>query len=637
MINITDNRLCVLILKLRSNIKLEGDLQLAVLEVEKLLNAKPEPLSVEDLQCLVEEGMLREADLRHLRTNGVVGYRVNARLFDPKLLFQRLSFVELVSGSIQTAGANVDDVMDSIAAVPSQFVETNIRKDMLQFRLVPLNTVFEWSDVIAKGAANAETAISALERAIVMAREGQEPTRKDALAEKAMGARLTTGHLFHGLHVYKAKFFPRMVRALLNVHSPQLDSHVLDPYAGSGTALAEASVMGMQSVGVDIDPLSAMIAEAKAELLHNTRGDYDRYIREVKDTLTLSTTGQPSLFQKHNDSTTASAIIPPFLVRRIPEETQREISKDISSILAAISSVPDTHSLPLKIALSDAISRKLKFRFLGLGFGRFSLNIMTGRIIDMFRSNLNYLSNSITVWRWLQETAEIAPAATSVRLGDARELPLEEDTFDFVITSPPYMPASSGRENYLKSKALAMTALGLIDAADIDTYEQTQVGSVHREFHDLDELSPMAREIVDWMASDEMRKVKAASTASYFIDLAHSLREIRRVLRPGGCCAMVVARSHTFYTYKSRDIVRIVEIAEIVSELATRCGLEVVDAIHVELAKQNAVARPRSLDAYYETVLIFKKPVSTEYPILGEYIETQPQSSVLRASNLVVH
>jgi len=193
-----------------------------------------------------------------------------------------------------------------------------------------------------------------------------------------------------------------------------------------------------------------------------------------------------------------------------------------------------------------------------------------------------------------------------VKLGAARSLPFDDGTFDLLVTSPPYMPASSGRENYLKSKALAMTALGLIGADEVDEQERRQVGSVHRA-DDLDGLPPKACEVVKWMASDDVRQVKAAATASYLVDLAQSLREIRRVLREGGRCAMVIARQHTFYRYKSREVVRIIDNADVVSELAIVNGLEVEDAIHVELNKQNTVARPRSLDAYYETVLILRR------------------------------
>ncbi|MCS6830489.1 MAG: hypothetical protein RMM08_07445 [Armatimonadota bacterium] len=49
---------------------------------------------------------------------------------------------------------------------------------------------------------------------------------------------------------------------------------------------------------------------------------------------------------------------------------------------------------------------------------------------------------------------------------------------------------------------------------------------------------------------------------------------------------------------------RVLDNAAIVSELVQANGLDVEKVLHVELNKQNAVARPRSLDAYYETVLV---------------------------------
>jgi SAM-dependent methyltransferase len=312
------------------------------------------------------------------------------------------------------------------------------------------------------------------------------------------------------------------------------------------------------------------------------------------------------LFQVR-DKRAAYHLIPSFLTRRIPVETQEEIAEDIALSLSAIDWLEDEAAIPLRVALSDAISRKFKFRFLGLGYGRFSLNIMPGRTAELFRNNLDYLAKSIAVWRWLRDAANLVLPRSEVNLGDARSLPFHNGDFDLVVTSPPYMPASSGRENYLKSKALAMTALGLIRADEVDEQEHRQVGSVHRT-DDLVGLPPKACEVVRWMASDKVRKVKAAATASYFVDLAQSLREIRRVLREGGRCAMVIARQHTFYRYKSREVVRMIDNADVVSELAMVNGLEVEHTIHVELNKQNAVARRRSTDPYYETTLVLKKP-----------------------------
>lgn len=602
-----DNPGWTLIFKLRGNIRLEGDLQLAELEIAKLVGCPPEPLDKPAFDALSADESLQPTYFQHCRSNGIVAYRVRLGRLQLVDLFQRLSFVESVVGGRLLPNEHCDKVLREFESVPTSFVRLELGKGKAHFCLVPFSTVVEWSGILAKRAASPDEAVKGLERTLVLALEGKPPSRCDALPEVAMSAKLTTGHLFHGLHVYKAKFFPRMVRALLNICSTGPDAYVLDPYVGSGTALTEASIMGMSSVGIDIDPLSALIATSKIKLVRESGPETLGHVLAVKGRLDTLRTGQLALFQVCERQAAYTAFIPSFLRRRIPAETQDEIAEDISIILSAISCLDKEATLPLRVMLSDAISRKFKFRFLGLGYGRFALNIMPGRIVEMFLKDLGYLEKSVAVWQWLRQAANLTPAPSEVQLGDARSLAFKEGTFDLIVTSPPYLPASSGRENYLKSKALAMIALGLIDADEVDAYEQMQVGSVHRS-ESPDELPPKAREVVEWMAADEVRQVKAGATASYFADLAQSLREIRRVLRPGGACAMVIAKQHTFYRYKSREVVRLIDNADVVSELATRCGLEIKSSIHVELNKQNPVARPRSLDAYYETILVLRRP-----------------------------
>ncbi|MCC6446994.1 MAG: hypothetical protein IT210_26515 [Armatimonadetes bacterium] len=596
------------ILKLRSNIRLEADLNLAKLEIHALLGQKPEDVYADDLEELIASELMNDYDRKFTTPYKTVAYRVDLQNADFAVLFRRLTFIEKVFGFRpigQLSGALCND---QIKGVPAQFIDFRvIGGATLCVRLIPLNTILEWSDIFASRAANGKDAACGLRCAIACYLKNDPQFRWNPLIEKVFNTKITTGHLFHGLHVYKAKFFPRMARALINVFAPEEQPHIFDPYAGSGTAIVEASVMRMPAFGTDIDPLSVRISQAKMDLLNGRPSDYIGAILNVQDYLGVEKTGQFLLFENPIPAASYYTRIPPFLTKRIPPDIQQEMAHDISLALSAIARAPEHTRLPLKVLLSDAISRKLKFRFLGLGVGRFALNIMPGRIIDKFQDNLTYLQNSLVVWDWLKNAAAITPNTGHIVLGDARQLSFRESIFDFIITSPPYMPASSGRENYLKSKALALIALGLIKPDDIESYEQTQIGSVHREFYENDCLPSKAKEIVEWMAEDEVRSIKAPSTASFFSDMRHSLKEIRRVLKPSGICAMVVARSHTFYRYKSREIVRIVENAEAIAEIATLCGLEVKDTIHVELAKQNSVARPRSLDAYYESILILEK------------------------------
>ena len=58
----------------------------------------------------------------------------------------------------------------------------------------------------------------------------------------------------HGIHEYRGKFFPQLVRALLNIAGVYENKIVADPMSGSGTAIVEAVLGGCHGLGLDINP-----------------------------------------------------------------------------------------------------------------------------------------------------------------------------------------------------------------------------------------------------------------------------------------------------------------------------------------------------------------------------------------------
>lgn len=87
----------------------------------------------------------------------------------------------------------------------------------------------------------------------------------DTLKEKE-----TTKHV-HRLHPYKGKFIPQLVEYFIDEHTDQFKTQsyfkagdiILDPFAGSGTALIQANELGMHAVGIDISAFNALIANIK--------------------------------------------------------------------------------------------------------------------------------------------------------------------------------------------------------------------------------------------------------------------------------------------------------------------------------------------------------------------------------------
>lgn len=72
----------------------------------------------------------------------------------------------------------------------------------------------------------------------------------------------------HGLLRYPAMMVPRMQGDIIDaiLASKPGQCRVLDPFVGSGTVMTEALVRGLDFTGVDINPLAALVCEAKAAI-----------------------------------------------------------------------------------------------------------------------------------------------------------------------------------------------------------------------------------------------------------------------------------------------------------------------------------------------------------------------------------
>lgn len=95
----------------------------------------------------------------------------------------------------------------------------------------------------------------------------------------------TNAYAFHNLYPYKGKFYPRVVRTIINAFKLNNDSLLLDPFNGSGTSTHEASLMGIKSVGVDVTPMGIILSELKNDLLFIQDQTLNFSIKELQDIL----------------------------------------------------------------------------------------------------------------------------------------------------------------------------------------------------------------------------------------------------------------------------------------------------------------------------------------------------------------
>lgn len=91
------------------------------------------------------------------------------------------------------------------------------------------------------------------------------------------------------IHPYPAKFIAEIPRALLGALSIPKGTAILDPFCGSGTTLVESQREGLQSFGIDLNPIACLLARVKTAPYPNgfreaalTVVDKARYTKDVE-------------------------------------------------------------------------------------------------------------------------------------------------------------------------------------------------------------------------------------------------------------------------------------------------------------------------------------------------------------------
>ena len=94
-----------------------------------------------------------------------------------------------------------------------------------------------------------------------------------------------TRYFAHGIHEYKGKFNPQIVRSIMNICHAGDGRIILDPFCGSGTSLLEAQLQGAEAYGIDANPMAVFIAKVKTNILFNRdeiiKFDIDSFISDV--------------------------------------------------------------------------------------------------------------------------------------------------------------------------------------------------------------------------------------------------------------------------------------------------------------------------------------------------------------------
>jgi len=531
---------------------------------------------------------------------------IRCRIKDYIQPFERtLALQELAAISGTTPSPLGDDIDSSI-----DFLVTTTR---------PLRSLADrlaYWEVVSSKASCATTRQSLRESTVNVVRNGIDlDALKDLLpfqSEVPLPNRRCLRYGTHGIHEYRGKFFPQLVRSLINISGTKPGGLVADPMSGSGTTIVEATLYGCRGLGLDMNPLSIFLGNTKCELLSADPKRLETAYRRVREAaLAPEARGRTKLTYLSGLSAADQAYLKGWF--------GDEVLAGLDEIATLIKRVTYTPARNLMwVALSNIIRTVSWQKDDDL---RVRKEVRLDIEIDPKKEFLEELARSIrAVLAFLYQEAPIENALHSITLGDARcsadVWSAHRGKIDVVITSPPYATALP----YLDTDRLSLCFLGLLSRPEHRNRDQLMIGNrevtngVRRAYMERfkregEILPPAVRALIsrienlnEGTGAGFRRKNLPALLSNYFFDMREVLRNIFDLLKPGGRAFVVIGNNHTIAGGERIDI----ETATLLSEMAAQLNFRVPPSLPLDMLVSRDIFRKNAMAA--EEILTLEKP-----------------------------
>ena len=333
----------------------------------------------------------------------------------------------------------------------------------------------------------------------------------------------------HRWFSYKEGFSPSFVRSYLNEFCSK-SSNILDPFAGVGTTLLEASRLGHTAYGFEVSPMSYEIAQTKA--LSWEKEDF----LELDSCIEVFTKKQfDETASIPNNQTVISYYDPDYL-------------KSLLCIKAFYLSVENEKIKSLfKLAFLNCLEKYSTHRKAGNGLKKKS-NLT---YIDLFEKPIEQIRQTVLGdLKKFKGDAEKEPAIANMHLKHGscldEKLYPEHIQFDAVLTSPPYANCF----DYSKIYMIELWLGDYFSSTDSQkTFRQHSLRShVHARWQERN--TEYGSEIVDNLIFKFLSEQKLWSSQipnmikGYFNDMGKLLHLLSKYCRSGAVVGLVVGNSY---------------------------------------------------------------------------------------------
>jgi site-specific DNA-methyltransferase (cytosine-N4-specific) len=422
---------------------------------------------------------------------------------------------------------------------------------------------------------------------------------KQNIIEKQQGQRKSqnTRHGVHGLHEYKGKFNPQVVKSILNTYSI-FNKKILDPFCGSGTSLIEGAFLLNQSIGFDINPFAVFLTNAKIASLSISVDNIKPSLKEILDNI-----------QCMNNYEIMDECRDKYLSNWFPQRIKisieqfriaanKENAKTRDFLLLCMSNILRDYSYQEP---SDLRIRMRKSPFPS---------------IDLFDALQIEMNKNLSKIQYMQEINCTYNRHSYALIEDVRSDEIIKKygrQFDFFITSPPYATALP----YIDTQRLSSVWLNLISASQIRNYENILIGSRELTKSQLDKNSEylhsynlLPHEVIDICLYLERnlskndgfrRQAYPYLLYKYFYDMHIAFRNLCFLLKKGGDFCLIVGKNKSRIGGKDT----IIDTPYFLSLIAEKAGYSIQEFIPLETYQRYEAHLKNSIDQ--EILIVLRK------------------------------
>jgi DNA modification methylase len=357
-----------------------------------------------------------------------------------------------------------------------------------------------------------------------------------------------SGIEWNGLFPYYAGFPAEFAQNLIGGARLPSGARVLDPWNGSGTTTYAASRMGLQSVGIDLNP--AMIIVARARSLPTSEADSlaplasEILAKARKEAQRESATDDDPLLWWYSRPTATA-------IRTIERLVRRHLVGDLTLTpdgvkLENVSGIAASFYVSLFAICRRSVNQYKASNPTWLRRPKESedkVSIDFELLTRDFLTNVEAMAAALARKQSLSLYENVSP---ELRLADTSATELESESVDFVLTSPPYCT----RIDYTAATRVELALVSPLTGVDPDALSRKMTGSIRVPQHEISVSESWGPTCATFLETLRKHRSKASggyyykTHVDYFDKVARSITNVTRALKLGGGSVIVVQDSY---------------------------------------------------------------------------------------------